>query len=64
MVQAKKFVESLPQEVKGGISKEEANKLAAALEAVGGTVEIVWKLKTYIHIFFLDQILSSLSPKA
>lgn len=40
-VQAKKFVESLPQEVKGGVSREEADKLAAALEAVGGVVEIV-----------------------
>lgn len=40
-VQAKKFVESLPQEVKSGISKDDAKKLAAALEAVGGTVEIL-----------------------
>ncbi len=40
-IQAKKFVESLPHEVKGGVSKEEANKIAAALEAVGGVVEIV-----------------------
>ena len=34
-------MESVPQEVKAGISKEDANKIAAALEAVGGTVEIV-----------------------
>lgn len=41
LLQAKKFVENVPQEVKNRISKEEANKLAAALEAAGGTVEIV-----------------------
>lgn len=38
-VQAKKFVESTPQVVKKDISKEEAEKLKAALEAAGGVVE-------------------------
>lgn len=38
--QAKKFVESCPQVVKGDIGKEEADKLKAALEAVGATCEI------------------------
>lgn len=38
LVQAKKFVESLPQSVKADIPKEEADKLKAALEAVGATV--------------------------
>lgn len=36
--QAKKLVESLPQEIKANVSKEEAEKLKAALEAAGGTV--------------------------
>ncbi len=40
LVQSKKFVESAPQVVKADISKEEAEKLKAALEAVGGTVEV------------------------
>ncbi|KAG8181686.1 hypothetical protein JTE90_019224 [Oedothorax gibbosus] len=40
LVQAKKFVESCPQVVKGDIGKEEADKLKEALEAVGGTCEI------------------------
>ena len=34
-------MESLPQEVKADVKKEEAEKLSAALEAAGGTVEIV-----------------------
>ncbi|XP_061471889.1 large ribosomal subunit protein bL12m isoform X2 [Rhineura floridana] len=38
LVQAKKLVESLPQEIKANISKEEAEKIKAALEAAGGTV--------------------------
>ncbi|XP_072568893.1 large ribosomal subunit protein bL12m-like [Paramormyrops kingsleyae] len=38
LVQAKKLVESLPQEIKANVSKEEAEKLKAALEAAGGTV--------------------------
>ncbi|XP_069785793.1 large ribosomal subunit protein bL12m [Narcine bancroftii] len=40
LVQAKKLVESLPQEMKSNVSKEEAEKLKAALEAAGGTVQI------------------------
>ncbi|XP_027523330.1 39S ribosomal protein L12, mitochondrial [Corapipo altera] len=38
LVQAKKLVESLPQEIKANTSKEEAEKIKAALEAAGGTV--------------------------
>lgn len=38
--QAKKFVESLPQNVKEKVSKEEAEEIKKVLEAVGGTVEI------------------------
>lgn len=40
LVQAKKFVESAPQNVKADIGKEEAQKLKEALEAVGGVVEL------------------------
>ncbi|XP_037258816.1 39S ribosomal protein L12, mitochondrial [Falco biarmicus] len=38
LVQAKKLVESLPQEIKANASKDEAEKIKAALEAAGGTV--------------------------
>ncbi|XP_067403260.1 large ribosomal subunit protein bL12m isoform X2 [Emydura macquarii macquarii] len=38
LVQAKKLVESLPQEIQANVSKEEAEKIKAALEAAGGTV--------------------------
>lgn len=38
LVQAKKLVESLPQEIKANVAKEEAEKIKVALEAVGGTV--------------------------
>ncbi|PWA17772.1 hypothetical protein CCH79_00008335 [Gambusia affinis] len=38
LVQAKKLVESLPQEIRTNASKDEAEKLKAALEAAGGTV--------------------------
>ncbi|XP_026717125.1 39S ribosomal protein L12, mitochondrial [Athene cunicularia] len=38
LVQAKKLVESLPQEIKANVSKQEAEKIKAALEAAGGTV--------------------------
>ncbi|XP_077411588.1 large ribosomal subunit protein bL12m isoform X2 [Vanacampus margaritifer] len=38
LVQAKKLVESLPQEIRANVSKDEAEKLKAALEAAGGTV--------------------------
>lgn len=37
-LQAKKLVESLPQEIKANVAKAEAEKIKAALEAVGGTV--------------------------
>ncbi|XP_012384082.1 large ribosomal subunit protein bL12m isoform X3 [Dasypus novemcinctus] len=37
-VQAKKLVESLPQEIKANVAKAEAQKIKGALEAVGGTV--------------------------
>lgn len=36
--QAKKLVETLPQEIRANVAKEEAEKLKAALEAAGGTV--------------------------
>ncbi|XP_066531192.1 39S ribosomal protein L12, mitochondrial [Hoplias malabaricus] len=38
LVQAKKLVESLPQEIRANVSKDEAEKLKKALEAAGGTV--------------------------
>uniref|UniRef100_A0AAZ3QL42 Large ribosomal subunit protein bL12 C-terminal domain-containing protein n=1 Tax=Oncorhynchus tshawytscha TaxID=74940 RepID=A0AAZ3QL42_ONCTS len=38
LVQAKKLVESLPQEIRANVSKEEAEKLKTALETAGGTV--------------------------
>ncbi|XP_034075698.1 39S ribosomal protein L12, mitochondrial [Gymnodraco acuticeps] len=38
LVQAKKLVEALPQEIRTNVSKEEAEKLKASLEAAGGTV--------------------------
>ncbi|XP_055448620.1 39S ribosomal protein L12, mitochondrial [Psammomys obesus] len=38
LVQAKKLVESLPQEIKANVAKAEAEKIKATLEAVGGTV--------------------------
>ncbi|KAM3863536.1 large ribosomal subunit protein bL12m [Diretmus argenteus] len=40
LVQAKRLVEALPQEIRANVSKEEAEKLKAALEAAGGTVEL------------------------
>ena len=40
LVQAKKFVESVPQVVRSDISKEEADKLKETLTAAGGTVEV------------------------
>lgn len=52
-MQAKKLVESLPQEIRANVSKEEAEKLKAALETAGGTVVLEW-----IHTgFSLDQLL-------
>ncbi|XP_061829461.1 large ribosomal subunit protein bL12m-like [Nerophis lumbriciformis] len=38
LVQAKKLVESLPQEIRANVPKDEAEKLKAALQAAGGTV--------------------------
>nr|XP_033817298.1 39S ribosomal protein L12, mitochondrial [Geotrypetes seraphini] len=38
LVQAKKLVESLPQEIMANVSKDEAEKIKAALEAAGGKV--------------------------
>ncbi|XP_044528298.1 39S ribosomal protein L12, mitochondrial [Gracilinanus agilis] len=38
LVQAKKLVESLPQEIKANVAKSEAEKIKVALEAAGGTV--------------------------
>lgn len=40
LVQAKKFVEAVPQIIKGDIGKDEAENLKKQLEAVGGTCEI------------------------
>lgn len=38
LVQAKKFVESVPQIIKNNLSKEEADQLKASLESLGGKV--------------------------
>ena len=38
--EAKDLVESLPQPIKNGVSKEEADKVAEALKAAGAEVEI------------------------
>ena len=40
LLEAKNFVESVPQELKDDIEKEEAEKIKAEIEAAGGTVEI------------------------
>jgi len=40
LMEAKNFVEGAPQEIKGDIEKEEAEKIKAEIETVGGTVEI------------------------
>lgn len=40
LVQAKKFVESVPQVVKADLPKDEAEKLKAEILAAGGTAEI------------------------
>jgi len=42
LLEAKNFVESVPQELKDDIEKEEAEKIKAEIEAVGGKVEIKW----------------------
>jgi large subunit ribosomal protein L7/L12 len=41
LVQAKKFVESAPVEVRNDLGKNEADAIKAALENVGATCEIV-----------------------
>lgn len=38
--EAKEFVENAPNKIKEGVSKEEAQKIKAQLEAVGATIEI------------------------
>ena len=38
--EAKDLVEGAPKEVKGGLSKEDANKFAEMLKAAGATVEL------------------------
>ena len=40
LVEAKKFVESVPKVLKESVPKEEAEKLKKALEAVGATVTL------------------------
>ncbi|XP_053204659.1 39S ribosomal protein L12, mitochondrial-like [Panonychus citri] len=40
LVQAKKFVESIPQVVKSDLSKDEAEKLKTQLESLGATVSV------------------------
>jgi len=40
LMEAKNFVEGAPQEIKGDIEKEEAEKIKAEIETAGGTVEI------------------------
>ncbi|NXQ79561.1 DIC protein, partial [Nyctibius grandis] len=45
LVQAKKLVESLPQEIKANAAKEEAEKIKAALEAAGGTTQQEVKMR-------------------
>lgn len=41
LVQAKKFVEGIPVEVKNDLGKTEAEDLKTGLESVGGKIEIV-----------------------
>ena len=38
--EAKDLVEGVPKEVKGGVSKDEANKIKEALEKAGAKVEL------------------------
>ncbi len=40
LADAKKLVESAPQAIKEGVSKEEAEELKAKIEATGATVEV------------------------
>ena len=41
LVQAKKFVETAPVEVKADLGKNEADELKKLLESVGGVCEVV-----------------------
>lgn len=63
LVQAKKFVDSLPGVVKEDLSKQEAEELKAKLEKVGATCEIVWWVPfvfvsfiSYFSILFFDLV--------
>ena len=40
LIQAKKFVESLPKILKENLSKEDAEKLQKTFEAIGGVVKL------------------------
>jgi len=40
LMDAKKFVESLPKVLKENVSKEDAEKLAKVFEAIGGVVKL------------------------
>lgn len=40
LVEAKKFVESAPKVLKEGVTKEDADKIKAALEAVGAVIKL------------------------
>ncbi|NXT67355.1 DIC protein, partial [Chaetops frenatus] len=61
LVQAKKLVESLPQEIKANASKEEAEKIKAALEAAGGTTQQEVKMRMMgmaVHVIRTDGFLA------
>ncbi|NWS08540.1 DIC protein, partial [Motacilla alba] len=61
LVQAKKLVESLPQEIKANASKEEAEKIKAALEAAGGTTQQEVKMRMTgmaMHVIRTDGVLA------
>ncbi|NXW93308.1 DIC protein, partial [Alopecoenas beccarii] len=61
LVQAKKLVESLPQEIKANASKEEAEKIKAALEAAGGTTQQEAKMRMMgmaMHVIRTDGFLA------
>ncbi|NWR82257.1 DIC protein, partial [Furnarius figulus] len=61
LVQAKKLVESLPQEIKANASKEEAEKIKAALEAAGGTTQQEVKMRMMgmaMHVIRTDGLLA------
>ncbi|NXC85013.1 DIC protein, partial [Cercotrichas coryphoeus] len=61
LVQAKKLVESLPQEIKANASKEEAEKIKAALEAAGGTTQQEVKMRMTgmaLHVIRTDGFLA------